>query len=38
MNLSFPGPVGRLHGILWTLFHWYWSTFESVREEYAGAL
>jgi phytoene/squalene synthetase len=28
----------REHRILWTLFHWYWSTFESVREEYAGAL
>jgi phytoene synthase len=28
----------REHRILWTLFHWYRSTFESVREEYAGAL
>jgi phytoene/squalene synthetase len=33
------GRLGmREHRILWTLFHWYWKTFESVREEYAAAL
>lgn len=39
---TLAGLEGRLgkreHRILWTLFHWYWGTFESVQEEYAGAL